>query len=261
MKRRSLLLLGALSPIGLFSARYLRAIATSTPLPTDYRQRAEELHQLASNLQTPADARRLVDFLAELFSKETPSGWTDRALRNQIAQAEFSAVSDPQKAIPESRLAEAWNAYVDTVGATEDQKVIPAELHNLRDAIQTTARHSWDGGSRNIWAVPSIYATLPDGRLAPGCRAVESIRLLWDLANMPENLKGARDRVSKGVLFSDLLRKPPQSPMPSVTHGASITVAVSRPHPMELAERSYIQRNGNKAFSNAVLAMLTKTLS
>ena len=61
MQRRSLLLLGALSPIALFSARYFRAIAAGTPLPADYRQRAEELHQLASTIQTPADARRLVD--------------------------------------------------------------------------------------------------------------------------------------------------------------------------------------------------------
>jgi hypothetical protein len=261
MKRRSLLLLGALSPIALFSARYLRARAANMPLPTDYRQRAEELNQLALTIQTPADARRLVDFLTGLFSKETPSGWIDRTLRNQIAQVEFSAVSDPQKAIPEPRLAEAWNAYVDTMRAPEDQRVTPAELHNLRDAFLTIARRSWDSGSRNIWAVPSIYATLPDGRLAPGCRAVESIRLLWDLANMPENLKGARDRVSKGELTSDLYCKPSQSSGPSVTHSAFVTFAVSKPNPMELAERNYIQLNGNQAFSRAVMAMLTKTLS
>jgi len=261
MKRRSLLLLGALSPIALFSARYLRAITAGAPLPTDYRQQVEELHQFASTIQTPADARRFVDFLAGLFAKEMPPGWTGHSLRNQLAQAEFSAVSDPQKAIPESRLAEAWNAYVDTIGATEDHKVTPAELHNLRDAFLTTARLTWDRGSRNIWAVPSIYATLPDGRLAPGCRAVESIRLLWDLANRPENLKGARDRVSKGVLFSDLFQKPSGSPGPSITQAASITFTVNPPKPMELAARNYIQLNGNKAFRSAVMAMLTKTLS
>jgi hypothetical protein len=75
---------------------------------------------------------------------------------------------------------------------------------------------------------------------------------------MPENLKAARDRVSKGVLTSDRYRKPSQSPGRSVTF---VTFAVINPNPMELAERNYIQLNGNKAFSRAVMTMLTKTLS
>jgi hypothetical protein len=261
MKRRSLLLLGALSPIALFTSRYLGARAAKAPLPTGYLQWPDELNQFASTIQTPSDARRFVDFLADLFSKETPSAWTRSSLRNRIAQAEFSAVSDPQKAIPEPRLAEAWNGYVDTLGAPEDQKVTPAELHNLRDAFLATARLSWNSGYRNIWAVPSIYATLPDGRLAPGCRVVESIRVLWDLANMPDNLKAARDRVSKGVLTSDLYRKPPQSPGVSAIQATALTFSVRSPYPIELAQRKYIQLNGNKAFSRAVMAMLTKTLS
>jgi hypothetical protein len=219
------------------------------------------LNQLASTIQKPGDARRLINFLADLFSKETPSSWTRSSLRDRIAQAEFSAVSDPQKAIPEARLAEAWNSYVDTIGAPEDQKVTPAELHNLRDTFLTTARLGWNSGSRNFWLVPSIYATLPDGRLAPGCRAVESIRTLWDLANMPENLKAARDQVSKGVLTSDLYRKPPQSPAPSTTRVALVTGGVRGPYSIELAQRRYIQLNGSKAFGHAVMAMLTKTLS
>jgi hypothetical protein len=76
MKRRSLLLFGALSPIALFTSRYLGARAPKAPLPTDYRQRVEELNQLASTIQTPRDARRFVDFLADLFAKDTPSTWT-----------------------------------------------------------------------------------------------------------------------------------------------------------------------------------------
>ena len=114
----------------------------------------EELNQFAANIQTPADARRFVDFLADLFSKDTPSMWTTNSLRNRIAQAEFSAVSDPQTAIPDPRLAAAWNAYVDTIGAPADQKVTPAELNNLRDEFLTTARFAWNSGSRNFWLAP-----------------------------------------------------------------------------------------------------------
>ncbi len=261
MKRRSLLLFGALSPIALFTSRYLGARAPKAPLPPDYRQRAEELNQLASTVRTPADARRFVDFLADLFSKEAPSAWTRSSLRSRVAQAEFNAVSGPQRGIPESRLAEAWNSYVDTIGAPEDQKVTPAKLHNLRDDFLATARLGWNSGSRNFWLFPWIYATLPDGQLAPGCRAVESIRVLWDLANMPDNIKAARDRASKGVLTSDLYRRPSLSHGSSITHSGSVRFAVRNPYPIELAQRKYIQLNGNKAFNHAVMAMLTKTLS
>ncbi len=261
MKRRSLLLFGALSPIAMFTSRYLGARTGKTPLPIDYRQQAEELNQLASTIQTPADARHFVDFLADLFSEETPSSWTSNALRNRIAKAEFAAVSDPQKTIPESRLAEAWNRYVDTIAAPEDQKVTPAELHNLRDAFLTTARIGWNRGSRNFWLTPSIYATLPDTRLAPGCRAVESIRILWDLANNPNNIHAARERVSKGLLVSDRYRKPPQSSGSTATGVALVSGGVRNPYPIELAQRKYIAVNGNKAFSHAVMAMLEKTLS
>lgn len=261
MKRRSILRLGALSPIAPFTSRYLRAKAPRAPLPTDRREQAEQLNQLASSIHTPADARRFVDFLAHLFSEETPSSWTSNSLRNRIAQAEFAAVSNPPKAIPESRLAEAWNTYVDTISAAQNQKVVPPELHNLRDAFLATARAAWNRGYTNFWLTPSIYATLPDGRLAPDCRAVESIRVLWDLANNPNNIQAARDRVSKGLLLSDLYSKPPQSPGPSTTNRASVSFSVRSPYPIELAQRRYIQLNGNKAFNRAVMAMLTTTLS
>lgn len=259
MKRRSLLILGALTPIALFSSRYLGARAAKASLPPDYRQLAQQLNELAANIQTPADARRLVDFVADLFSREMPSTWNNSSLLSRIAQAEFSAASDSQRLIPEPRLAEAWNAYVEIIQAPEDQKATPAELHNLRDAFLTTARLSWDRGIRNIWAVPSIYATLPDGRLASGCRAMESIRILWDLANMPDNLQGARDRVSKGLLASDLFHKPQQSPVASVTHG-SVGVRIFS-NPIEIAERNYIRLKGDRAFSNAVVTMINDTLA
>jgi hypothetical protein len=90
---------------------------------------------------------------------------------------------------------------------------------------------------------------------------VESIRVLWDLANMPENMKAARDRASKGVLMSDLYRKPPQSPGSSATGVGLVSAGIRSPYSIELAQRKYIQLNGNKAFSRAVMAMLTKTLS
>jgi hypothetical protein len=85
--------------------------------------------------------------------------------------------------------------------------------------------------------------------------------VLWDLANMPDNLKAARDRVSKGLLASDLYYKPPQSPGLAATRVALVTSGIRSPYPIELAQRNYIQLNGSRAFSHAVMAMLMKTLS
>jgi hypothetical protein len=258
MQRRSLLLFGALFPLALLTSRYTRARTPEASIPTDYRELAQQLNVLAATIQTPADARRLVDFLAGIFSDVLPPAWTIGAILDRIAQAEFAAVSDSQRLIPESRLAQAWNAYVGTVQAPDEAKVTPAEVNNLRDAFLAVNRLSWDSGSRNIWSVPSIYATQPDGRLASGCRAVESIRILWDLANMPDNLKAARNRVNKGVLVSDQLRERQTKPRAS---GAAHLEARVFNNPVEVAARQYIKDNGVAAYSKAVVEMLNRTLA
>jgi hypothetical protein len=258
MRRRSLLLLGTLTPVALFTSRYLGARISKVSLPTDYRERARQLNELAAEIQTPADARHLVDFVAEIFAEQIPPTWISGSLRDRIAQVEFSAVSDAHRLIPEPRLAEAWNAYVGTVRAPEDHKVTPAEVHNLRDAFLTTARAHWNRGFRNIWAVPSIYAVQPDGVLAPSCRAIESIRVLWDLANMPDNLKAARDRVNKGRLASDLFRQPQGRP-PASSVGRCYLEARAFSNPVKVSERQYIKLNGTTAFNNAVITMLDRT--
>jgi len=77
---------------------------------------------------------------------------------------------------------------------------------------------------------------------------------------LPENIKAARDRESKGLLTSDLYRKPWLSPGSSVARG-SVSFGVRNPYPIELAQRNYIQLNGNKAFSKAVMDLLNATLS
>jgi hypothetical protein len=87
------------------------------------------------------------------------------------------------------------------------------------------------------------------------------MRLLWDFAKNPDNIKAARDRVSKGELLSDLYRKPPQSSASSANGVSWVSAGMRRPYPIELAQRNYIQLHGNKAFSRAVMAMITKTLS
>ncbi len=266
MQRRSLLLFCALSPVALLMSRYMRARTPKTSIPTDYREQAQRLREqaerlnvLAATIQIPADARRLVDFLAGIFSDELPPAWTIGALFDRIAQAEFAAVTDSERLIPESRLAHAWNTYVGTVHAPDGSYVTPAEVHNLRDAFYAVSRLSWDRGSRNIWSVPSVYATQPDGKLASGCRAVESIRIFWDLANMPDNLKAARNRVNEGVLISDQLRE--RQTRPIASGGVVRLEARVISNPLEVAARQYIKDNGVAAYSKVVIDMLNLTLA
>jgi hypothetical protein len=235
-------------------------LPSKTIAPIDYRERAQQLNRLAADIQTPDDARRLVDFIADLFADTIPHGWLSGSLLERIAQAEFSAVTDGRKLIPEQRIAAAWNGFADTLRAPAECRVTSAEVQSLRDGFWASARAMWDRSPGNFWAVPSIYATQPDGGLAAGSRAVEAIRVLWDLANMPDNLKGARERVAKGELFSDVLRQEEQRP-PAGSVMGSYVVARAYVNPVWAAQRQYIQKNGMGAFRKSVVTMLEHTLS
>jgi hypothetical protein len=260
MQRRTLLRLGVFSPVAVFTSRYLGALPSKTTASIDYRERAQELNRLAANVRTPDDARRLVDFIADLFADTIPHGWLNGSLLERIAQAEFSAATDEQKLIPEQRIAAAWNGFADTLHTPDDCRITSAEVYYLRDGFWAGARAMWDRSPGNFWAVPSIYATRPDGGLAAGSRAIEAIRVLWDLANQPDNLKGARDRVAKGELFSDVLRQEQRRP-PATSAMGSYVVARAYVNPVWAAQRQYIQENGMRAFRNSVVMMLERTLS
>jgi hypothetical protein len=260
MQRRSLLFLGALLPLGLFRPRSLDALIPNIPSPTEQRETAEHLNELAANIRTPGDARRMVDFVAQLFMEVMPHALMTSSMRSRISDAEFSAVSDANKLIPEQRLADAWNAYAESMQAPDTCKVTAPEIHYLRDSMLVTARFFWDRSHMNFWSVPSIYATQADGGIARGCRAVESIRILWDLASQPESIKSARDGVRRGVLFSELLRQEQANSSAPAT-GNSLTEALSYTNPMDMAQRQYIQARGNKAYRKEVIKMVESALA
>ena len=96
--------------------------------------------------------------------------------------------------------------------------------------------------------------------MATSCRAIESTRILWDLANMPDNLASARVRVSQGVLASELLSRAPKHPL-TTTHKSYVTVGPRTRNPVEVAEREYVAGKGTKAFSKAVQTMLNQALA
>jgi hypothetical protein len=215
-----------------------------------FYQRSLEINELASKPQSMEDARKMVDLIAEIFAKDLPPAWSTRALREQIAEAEYQSANSSPKLIPEQRVADAWNRYVQTIGASSEALVTVAEIHNLRDGSYAVSRYLWSRGIRNLWSAPVIYATTPDEKLADGCTAVEVLRILWDISNQFGNLRGARERVKAGVLVSDTLKPLPPGATPP---RSSVRGEVGRrDDPVGEAASRYAGEHGTLALEGAL---------
>src|SRR6266478_9774533 len=138
-----------------------------------YRQEAIRMHELAAHINSEADARAFVDAVADMFADSLPPAWATGGIRERIAHAEYAAVSDPLRQIPEQRIADVWNKYVREIGASEEAIVTAAEIHNMRDATFAVGQVMWSRGkSQTAWTMPNIFAVGADGKVAEGCRAV-----------------------------------------------------------------------------------------
>jgi hypothetical protein len=254
---RSLMLFAALLPISLLCAQH--GTAGNSQMNSAYeihRQRAVQMNELAGRVQSPVDSRRLVDLIAEMFADELPPAWATGSIRDRVAHAEYESAIDPAGLVPERRIVDAWNKYVEEIGAPQETRVSVAEIHNLRDGYYATARLLWSRGSQDVWTMPNIYAVGPDEKLADGCRAVESLRVVWDLANLFENLRAARERVQKGVMASDLFKQPLKAPA-SGQMGSEVRLQIGvRDNPVEVAEMRYIREHGASGLSHAIEGLI-----
>src|SRR5439155_28359 len=96
-------------------------------------QAAIRMNELAAHINSEADARAFVDAVADMFADNLPPAWATRGIRERIARAEYEAVSDPLRQIPEQRIADVWNKYVREIGASEEPIVRPrARNRSLR---------------------------------------------------------------------------------------------------------------------------------
>lgn len=186
MQRRSFLFLTSMLSLEIATSFPPRAWAFDSSQPMDSRDEARRLNQLAASITTPADATMPVDYVVGLFPESLPSAWVSNSMRKGIAGAEFAAVMDPRKLIPEVRIAQAWNSYASAVAASPDRRVTATEVHNLRDALLTAANLDWAQGRQTNWSTPAIYANQQDGTIAPGARPIETTRILWDLSRFPQ---------------------------------------------------------------------------
>jgi hypothetical protein len=249
---RNLLLFAALMPLSLLRAHGTAGNPQMNSAYEIHRQRAVQMNELAGKIRSPNDSRRFVDMVAETFADELPPAWSTQTIRDRVAHAEYESAIDPVRLVPEQRIADAWNKYVEEIGAPQETRVSVAEIHNLRDGQYATARFMWSRGSQSIWTIPNIYAVGPDEKLADGCRAVEALRVVWDMANQFENLRSARDRVQKGIVVSDMFKQQLEAPASRPTQsGVRIQVGV-RDNPVEVAEMRYFREHGATGLSQVI---------
>jgi len=213
------------------------------------RQAAIRVDKLAGNIHSEDDARVFVDAVAQRLTSDQLQMWTTLGIRHRVAHAEFEAVSNPSRLIPEQRIVDLWNQYVRELDAPEETLVTLAEVHNLRDAMSTSNRYIWnkDGFPQSLWTVPSIYALGADGKVANGCRAVEALKIFHDMSRF-QNLQAARERVQKGILASDLMKQRAQDPKPKPQSVQSHLAISKSANPLLTAEYRYVQAHGERDY-------------
>src|SRR5580704_433339 len=212
-----------------------------------HHQAAIRINDLAARIHSQADADAMISEIADLFEKELPPVWAMSIIRQRVAHAEFEAASNPTKLIPEQRVVDVWNHYAKQIGAPDEAIVSVAEIHNMRDGSFTVSQMMWARGTQTIWTMPNVYALDSGGKVADGCRALDAIRVIYDLDNLFQNLRGARDRLQKGIVPSEEIKKHVGDPNAQV-HGAVRLEAHADTNPIRPAEQRYVQEHGSVAY-------------
>jgi len=219
-----------------------------------HRQAAIRINELAGRVQSEADASALVSEIAGLFAKKLPPAWASSSIRQRVAHAEYETVRNPATLIPEQRVVEVWNQYAREIGAPDEAIVSVAEIHNMRDGSFTVAQLMWARGNQTIWTTPNLFALGSDGKVADGCRAIEAVRVIHDLEDLFQNLRGARDRLQRGIVPSEEIKKRAGEPRPQ-THGWVRLEAHADTNPIRPTEQRYVQEHGSAAYTRLLVRL------
>src|SRR5580704_8325455 len=209
-----------------------------------HHQAAIRINDLAARIHSQADADAMISEIADLFEKELPPVWAMSIIRQRVAHAEFEAASNPTKLIPEQRVVDVWNHYAREIGAPDEAIVSVAEIHNMRDGSFTVTQMMWARGHQTIWTMPNVYAVGSDGKVADGCRAVDAIRVIHDLDSLFQNLRAARERLQKGIVASEEIKKREGEPKSQLRSVAQLE-AHADSNPIRPAELHYVQDHGS----------------
>jgi hypothetical protein len=224
------------------------------------RANAEAINDLAGRIQSLDDASKLVDLVAAEFSHELPPKWATRSVRQRLARAEYEAAADHGSLnfgslIPERHIADAWNDFLQKIGAPQECFVTGAEIHTLRDSYYVTSQLSWARGNQNVWTIPNLYAVGGDGKVASGSRALEALNILWQLANQPEALQSTRELMKKGQLMSDMYKNPSKPSAPGSAR-SFVSIRMMPPNPVQIAAQRYASDHGVRALNSAIEGLL-----
>jgi hypothetical protein len=219
-----------------------------------HKEAAIRINELAGRIHAESDTSALVSEITNLLAKELPPAWASSSIRQRVARAEYGAVGDAPKLIPEQRIVDVWNQYVREIGAPDEAIVSVAEIHNMRDGSFTVSRLMWARGIQNIWTMPNVYALGSDGKVADGCRALEAIRVIHDLDGLFQNLRGARDRLGRGIVVSEEVKNRTKDPNPQ-PHSSARIEAHPDINPIRPAEQHYVQEHGSLAYAQLLVRL------
>ena len=138
------------------------------------------------------------------------------------------------------------------IDAPEETIVTVAELHNLRDAMYSSASELiWKNEmTQSLWTMPNIYAIDADGKVASGCRALEALKIIHDMHDLFPVVRSARERLQKGIVVSDLIKKRPENG--AIPSKAGVTLAGLHATSDFISARSfayhYQQEHGDRAY-------------
>lgn len=223
-----------------------------------YRQEAIRINDMAGSIQTEADAHRLVDAVSDMFDELLR--WLPRGVRHRVAQAEYKAATGPAHLLTEERIAGVWNEYVREIGADEEANVTANELHTLRELLYVSGKIMWsEGQNQTIWTAPNVYAVAPDGKLADGCRALEALRLFYELDSHLGNAQIAKRLVREGINATDLMRQAEERRRRGQVRYEVRAVAAPE-SPVGGAERRYVAERGVGAMRKLVLRLFDELL-
>jgi hypothetical protein len=129
----------------------------------------------------------------------------------------------------------------------------------MRDATFAVAEVMWSRGTnQTAWTMPNIFAVGEDGKVAEGCRPVEALRVIHDLDQLFDNLRGARERLRNGVVASDAFKKSLENTKANQKTTARLTARVDT-NPLRPAEYKYVREHGAEHL-NQVVEMLFEEL-
>ncbi len=209
------------------------------------RKEAVRINDLAGKIHSEADARKLVDAVAEQLTHHKHLFWAAESFRHRVAHAEFESVSDPSGLIPEERIVDVWNEYAREIDAPEEALISLTDLRTFRAADVHFSQHNWQLDlTQSIWSAPNIYAVDAGGNLADGCRALEALKTIVSMHDQFFRIQFAR-------------RAPKQLPTEAGSVKASafrgaVLSARTTSQPVSSAAYRYQQEHGVHAYDQLV---------